>query len=110
MLMNHSDSSSDRVSWRVELSASTKHFDPTLIRSVQTGEDVGKSCFAGSVFTEKRVNLAYPNIEGDVLIGDHAGEFLRYVKSSHRRSGGCFHECVLCHSWDTIPISPSGCR
>ena len=50
--------------------------DLALVRPVEAGEDVHERALAGAVLAEQRVDLARPQVEVDVVVGEDAREAL----------------------------------
>jgi hypothetical protein len=76
MLMHHRDAGVDGIAGRVEFDRLAEQGDLTLVRSIETGEDVREGRLAGAVLAEQRVNLAGGCLEVDVLVRDDRGESL----------------------------------
>ena len=90
VLVDHPDARGDRVARRAEVDVPAVDPDDTLIRPVQPGEHVHERALAGPVLAEERVDLAGPEVEVDVVVGEDARERLDdadRLDGVRRRSG-----------------------
>ena len=85
VLVHHEDARVERVARRVEMNVAAAKEDLTLVRPVETREDVRERALAGAVLPEQRVHLADGRLEVDAVVRDDAGEALR--DSAHRNGG-----------------------
>ena len=76
MLVHHADAGRDGIPGRMQLQplAVDEHF--TRRRCVKPIEDVHESGLAGSVLTEQGNDLAFSNVEVDVVVGEHTRKLL----------------------------------
>ena len=96
MLMNHADAGLEgcsRIAWR---QAGAESFHRSRVGHVMAEQDVHQRGLAGTVFPEQSDDLAFRQIEGDIVIGDKIAEGNRdAVEAEHRlRPGGTarFHQ------------------
>ena len=74
MLMNHSDIQFCRVIWRCNADLFSLDKDLAFIWFVHSKEHTHQSGFPGPVFTQKRVDLAFFNLDAYVVVGHNAGK------------------------------------
>jgi len=85
--MHHRDPGVERVAGRAELDAVPEELDLTLVRAVETGEDVRERRLPGAVLTQQRVDLSRGSLEVDVVVRDDSGKPLRDSPQRNRRRG-----------------------
>ena len=78
--------------------------DLALVGRVQPVEDVHQRRLAGAVLAEQGVNLAVPQIEIDVVVGEHARELLRDPAELEDR--GLVHRAIKQQSGPGGPLCP----
>ncbi len=85
VLVDHPDAAGDRVGRARDADhlAVDEHFP--LVGLDQPVEDVHERALAGAVLAEEGMDLAGPDIEVDVVVGEHARELLRDPAHAERR-------------------------
>ena len=76
MLVHHADVEIVCVVGVVDLHDLTVFPDDAVLGLIQTKQHAHQRRFAGTVFAQQRVNFSLFKLEGDVVIGADAGEFL----------------------------------
>ena len=74
VLVDHPQAGLDRVARRPEHDRPAVEADLALVGPVEAGEDVHQRALAGAVLAEQRVDLAGPQLEVDVVVGEDARE------------------------------------
>ena len=105
MLVDHADAAGDGVGRPGELDLLAVEQDLALVRPGEPVEDVHQRGLAGAVLAEQRVDLAGPDLEVDVVVGDHARVPLRDATHLER---GCLDLRDLQGSVTTGPSGTSG--
>ena len=82
VLVDHADAGADRVAGAAELDRLAVDEDLALVRPVEAGEDVHQRGLAGAVLAEQAEDLARPDRQVHVGIGDDAAEPLGDAPSS----------------------------
>ena len=72
VLVDHADAAGDRVGGSGDLDRLAVEQDLALVRRRQPVEDVHQRRLAGAVLAEQGVDLARPDVEVDVVVGDDA--------------------------------------
>ena len=80
VLVHHPDAERVGVVRVVDVDDLAVFLDRAFFRLVQAEQDAHQRGFARAVLAEQRVNLAAPQLQGDVVIGLDPGEFLRDVQ------------------------------
>ncbi len=80
MLVNHADPQGIGVVRVLDFDLNTVLLDDAFFRLVQAEQNAHQRAFPGAVFTQQRVNLALAQLQGDVVVGDDAGEPLGDVQ------------------------------
>ena len=92
VLMDHVDPARDCVRRAGDRRLPAVEQDYSLVRSGKAVEDIHQRRLAGAVLAEQRVDLAWPDLEVDVIVGDDARVALRDAAHlergrDHRRFG-----------------------
>ncbi len=74
VLVDHADAVGDGVPGAPYADPFSSQVDGAGVGLVQAVEGVHEGGFAGAVFPEQGVDLSRPDLEGDVVVGPHAGE------------------------------------
>ena len=74
VLVDHADAGADRVAGAAELDRLAVDEDLALVRPVEAGEDVHQGGLAGAVLAEQAEDLAGPDLQVHVGIGNDAAE------------------------------------
>ena len=88
VLVHHLDSAGDGVGRSGDPDGLAVDENLTLIRDRETVEDVHQGGLAGAVLPEKGVDLALPQVEVDVVVGDDTGVALGDAPHLKLRGGG----------------------
>ena len=80
VLMHHADAKVVGVVGVFDLDLPAVLFDDALLCLIQTEKNAHQSRFAGAVFTQQGVNFALLQLQGDIVVGNDAGEFFGNVK------------------------------
>ena len=96
VLVHHPDPELDRVLRRVDRHRLPVHEDLARVRGVEPVEDAHQGRLAGAVLAEQGVYLAAPQVEVDVVVGEHARELLR--DSAQLEDGRFVHQGAIL-SW-----------
>ena len=84
VLMNHSDSKGVCVIRVVDFYLNAVFFDDTLLRLIQPEQDAHQCALACAVLTQKRMDLALFQLQGNIVIRNDAGELLGDVEHLNR--------------------------
>ena len=84
VLMDHPDAEVVGVIRVVDFDFFSVLLDDTLLGLVQAEQNTHQRALAGAVLSQKRVDFAFFQLEGNVIVGDDAGESLRDVKHLNR--------------------------
>ena len=76
VLVDHADPERDGVSRRADLHLLAPHADAAAVRRVHAVEHPHQSRLAGPVLADQRMDLARPELEVDLVVGQHAREAL----------------------------------
>jgi hypothetical protein len=76
VLVDHPDTSGDRITWILELQPLAVDEDLSLVGVVEAVEDVHERRLARPVLAEQAVDLTRLDDEVDGVVGDHPGEAL----------------------------------
>ena len=76
MLVHHADAEIVGVVRVVDLDFLAVFFDDALLRLIHAEQHAHERGLARAVFAEERVDLTLFQLQGDVVIGDDAGEHL----------------------------------
>ena len=87
VLVDHAEAGGDRVARRAERHGLAVDADLARVGLVEPGQDVHERALAGAVLAEQGVDLARPQVEVDVVVGDDAGEALDDAAHLDRRRG-----------------------
>jgi hypothetical protein len=79
MLVHHPDSSRDGITRILDFEFFAANEYLSLIRLVQTVEDVHQGGFASTIFTKQGVDFALLKSEVDLIVSQHTGEAFRDV-------------------------------
>src|SRR5262249_47413533 len=94
MLMNDSDTLPLGVNRRAQTRRLATEEDLPFVRRVDAADDLDQRGFAGAVFSQQRVNLAWPERDRDVSQGHNAGKALGDSTELDERRG-------VAHTLDT---------
>ena len=76
MLVDHAYTVPDRIAWRVEGDWRAAHQDGARVGTIEAGKDVHQSALAGSVLSQKRVDLSLAQVEVHGIVSQDAGKAL----------------------------------
>ncbi len=76
MLVHHADAGVNGVLGVAEMDGLAVDEDLALVGPVEPGEHVHQRGFAGAVFAEQAEDLAGPDLQVDIGVGDHRAEAL----------------------------------
>ena len=94
VLVDHADAAGDRVGRPVDRDGRAVEQDLALVRDGQPVQDVHEGRLAGAVLAEQGVDLAGPQVEADVVVGEHAGIAFRdppHLERRHERRPAVRH-------------------
>ena len=77
VLMHHRDPRVERIARRAELHPAAEEVDLSVVRPVETREDVGERRLPGTVLPQQGVHLALRRFEVDLVVRDDSGKPLR---------------------------------
>ena len=77
VLMHHRDPRVERIARRAELHSAAEEVDLSVVRPVETREDVGERRLPGTVLPQQGVHLALRRFEVDLVVRDDSGKPLR---------------------------------
>ena len=75
MLMHHSDAKTVGVIGIIDTDNLPIHFDTSLFRLIHTEQNAHEGGFAGPIFAHQGVNLAFFQLQCNIIIGNNAREF-----------------------------------
>ena len=90
MLMHHAHAARDGLPRTVIRDPLAAQIDFAVGRRVNAVEQVHQRRFSGAVFPDQRKDLALPDGQGNVVVGQNAGEFHAHMAEFHCR----FHSYV----------------
>ena len=96
VLEHHADAGLDRVRRGVQGDLVAVDLDRARVRRLHAVEDLHQRRLAGAVLPHDRVDGAAPDVDVDVVVGDHAGEPLAdptQADGDRRRRLGRFFDC-----------------
>jgi hypothetical protein len=102
VLVHHPDPELDRVLRRRDRHRLPVHQDLARVGRVEAVEDAHQRRLAGAVLAEQGMDLPAPQIEIDVVVGEHAGELLRYPAELEDR--GRVHRAIKQQSGPGGPL------
>jgi hypothetical protein len=88
MLVDHPDSSLDRIAGRLERHRQAVDPEIARVRPVETGEDAHQGRFAGAIFPNQCMDFALAGDERHVVVGNHRSETLGNAQHCHRFGPG----------------------
>ena len=91
VLVHHPDAGVDRRARRAEPNRVAAYLDLALVRVVEPVEDVHQGRLAGTVLAQQRMNLAFAEVEADVIVRHDPWEALGDVAHLEHRAGGFSH-------------------
>ena len=103
VLVHHADVECGRVIGVVDLDGLAVLADFTRFRLIQAEQNAHQRGFAGAVFTEQGVDLAFFQLQGDVVVCLDAGELLRDMKHLNHVLRSISHKRHLLSCSDFLP-------
>ena len=94
VLVDHADPAGDGVGRAVDRDRLAVEQDLALVGDGQPVQDVHEGRLAGAVLAEQGMDLARPEVEVDVVVGEHARIALRDAPHLERRHG---RRCAVRH-------------